>query len=43
MQVNNVKPIEVKNDLKINVDEYHVIKYLHKKNFSKKNYPERAH
>ena len=28
MKVNNEKAIEVKNELKINVDEQHVIKYL---------------
>ena len=28
MKVNNENPIEVKNELKINVDEHHVIKYL---------------
>ena len=28
MKVNNEKPIEVKNELKINVDEHYVIKYL---------------
>ena len=36
MKVNNEKAIEVKNELKINVDEQHVIKYLQWKNCLKK-------
>ena len=31
MKVNNEKSIEVKKELKLSVDEHHVIKYLQKK------------
>ena len=43
MKVNTEKPIEVKNELKINVDGHHMIKYLQYNKWSKKTYPERAH
>ena len=36
MKVNNEKAIEVKNELKINVDEHHVLKYLQSKIVKKK-------